>query len=99
MVPWEKNITIPSLLKNDQRRSLACYHTVTSIHLHVKLLLECKCEEAFEVPFNPLILLTTMANHHIDVVTHTVCQVEAYMCKGNGARSGLASTGAGETRY
>ena len=76
----------------DDRILLGIYHYVTSIRLHAKLILQRKCEEAFVAPFNPLILLTTMANHQIDLVTHTVGQMESYMVKGNGARDGLART-------
>ena len=55
---------------------LGVYHCLTSIWHHSKLMLERTVEEAFVVAYNPLILLTTMANHHLDLVTHTVLQRE-----------------------
>ena len=48
--------------------------------------------EAWVMGYNPLILLSTMANHDLSLVTHTVLQVESYITKGNGGRESLLTT-------
>ena len=55
-------------------------------------MLERKCGDAFTVAYNPLIMLSTWANHHIELVTHSVGQLEGYVCKGSGGRDSLVKT-------
>ena len=74
----------------DDALLLGMYHYATSIRLQSRFLPARHASEAWVVPDNPLILLSTMSNHDISIITHTVSHAEAYMTKGNGGEGSIS---------
>ena len=63
---------------------LACYHYLTSVARHSRVVPR-RSWESLRVPgYNPTLLAATMANGEVDLITHTPGVAEHYATKGSG---------------
>lgn len=69
--------------------TLGCYHMLTSVRLHSKVMPRRTLAEVWVANYNPHVTISTVANHEIEVVCHTPALAEAYITKGSSSREGL----------
>ena len=80
----------PNFSENEEEIvPLACYHVLTNLRIHWKVMPKRTLDEIWAVNFNPHMSLATFGNHEAELVCHTPAL--SNITKGSGSKEALCT--------